>query len=98
MPDLVRPAWGYPDKVVPFGRYETRLGKEQLDGLLRLFREQKIWEVERAVQPPLEGELDFSLVAGTVLTGTEIPNKHGQKLSAIKEFRGRNGAAHGKNR
>jgi hypothetical protein len=63
---LVRPAWGHEDKVVPFGRYQTRLAKEQLEGLLRLFREQRIWLVDKAVQPPLHdgGELDFSLVAG----------------------------------
>jgi hypothetical protein len=52
---------------VPFGRYETRLAQEQLDGLLRLFREQKVWEaVDKGVRPPPtdSGELDFSLVAG----------------------------------
>lgn len=62
---LVRPAWGYQDKVVPWGRYGARLDKKQLDGLLRLFREWKIWEVvEKADLPPVsdDGELAFSLV------------------------------------
>jgi len=62
---LVRPPWGYEDKVVPFGRYETRLGKEQLDGLLRLFRERKIWDVvDKTDLPPAhhDGVLGFSLV------------------------------------
>ncbi len=61
---LVRPPWGYEDKVVPFGRYETRLERKDLDHLLGLLREQKIWEVDKPILPSVsdDGELGFALI------------------------------------
>ena len=89
----MRPAWGYEDKIVPFGRYETRLAKEQLDSLLRPFREQRIWEVmDKAVRPPPtdSGELDFSLVAGSNSLVRRYPAdvaaRHAQLTALEKEM------------
>ena len=83
---LVRPPWGYEDKVVPYGRYETRLGKEQLDSLLRLFREQRIWEVDKPKLPSVsdDGELGFSLVADKTSLVRSFPGMFVEKRPSLR--------------